>query len=371
MEITEKDFCEGFETQGARLITLRNRNGCRAAFTNYGARWAGMSLDGSLQDGVSPGATDVVLGFDTLRAYTTAGEKYHGAIVGRVCGRIGGASFELGGRRYRLVSNDVYGKPVKNHLHGGVQAFHNRFWAAETFLTAEGDEAVAFSLCSRDGEEGYPGNLQVTVTYTLRADSDTLVMECRAHTDRPTMVNLTNHAFFNLAGHVAPMNAAQQRMTLAAGRMAECDDELIPTGVLTPVAGTYADFTAGRTLAEAIASGDGQVRADNGFTIAYALDDCRNSTESRVCRFAARLEDPVSGRCLEIFTDRPSVQVYNGYFMDGSDRGHGGVPYFANAGIAIEPQGFPDAPNRPEFPSIAIDPEHPYRQRTEYVFKIR
>lgn len=372
MEITEKDFCEGFEAQGARLITLRNRKGCRATFTNYGARWVGMSLGPSLQDGESPGAAEVVLGFDTLRAYTTAGEKYHGAIVGRVCGRIGGASFELAGRRCRLVSNDVYGKPVKNHLHGGVQAFHNRFWTAETLLTSEGDEAVAFSLCSRDGEEGYPGNLRVTVTYTLRADSDTLVMECRAHTDSPTVVNLTNHAFFNLAGHVPPMSAAQQRMTLAAGRMAECDEELIPTGVLTPVAGTYADFSAGRTPAEAISLGDERVRADNGFTIAYALDDCRNPAESGArCRFAARLEDPVGGRRLEIFTDQPSVQVYNGYFMDGSDRGHGGVPYFANAGIAIEPQGFPDAPNRPEFPSIAIDPAHPYRQRTEYVFEVR
>lgn len=290
-------------------------------------------------------------------------------------GRIGGASFELDGRRCRLVSNDVYGRPVKNHLHGGVQAFHNRFWEAETFRTPEGDEAVAFSLCSRDGEEGYPGNLQVKVTYTLRSDSDTLVMECRADTDRPTVVNLTNHAFFNLAGHTAPMNAAQQRMTLAAGRMAECDEELIPTGALTPVAGTYADFTAGRTLDEAIAAGDERVRADNGFTIAYALDGFRDGAESadgeRRCRFAARLEDAASGRLLEIFTDQPSVQVYNGYFMDGSDRGHGGVPYFASAGIAIEPQGFPDAPNRPEFPSIAVDPEHPYRQRTEYVFGMR
>lgn len=405
MEITEKDFCEGFEAQGACLVTLRNRKGCRACFTNYGARWVGMSLGGSQQGGASQDGSsqegalsgesplcgeplsgsswdagaaepaEVVLGFDTLRAYMEAGEKYHGAIVGRVCGRIGGASFELGGRRYRLVSNDVYGRPVKNHLHGGVQAFHNRFWETETFRTPEGDEAVAFSLCSRDGEEGYPGNLRVRVTYTLRSDSDTLVMECRADTDRPTVVNLTNHAFFNLAGHTAPMNAAQQRLTLAPGRMAECDEELIPTGVLTPVAGTYADFTAGRTLAEAIAAGDERVRADNGFTIAYALDGFRagadRADDEGRCRFAARLEDAASGRSLEIFTDQPSVQVYNGYFMDGSDCGHGGVPYFANAGIAIEPQGFPDAPNRPEFPSIAVDPEHSYRQRTEYVFKMR
>lgn len=382
------------------MITLRNRSGCRADFTNYGARWVGMSLggasaggmspDGVSADGMSPdgvsagemsrdgrsaGTAQVVLGFDTLRAYMEAGEKYHGAIVGRVCGRIGGASFELDGRRYRLVSNDVYGKPVKNHLHGGIQAFHNRFWQAETFVTAEGDEAVAFSLCSRDGDEGYPGNLRVRVTYTLRAESDTLVMECRAVTDTPTVVNLTNHAFFNLAGHAMPMNVAQQRMTLAARRMAECGEELIPTGVLTPVVGTYADFTQGRTLAEAISAGNDRVKADNGFTIAYALDDSRNRAESpdggEECRFAARLEDPVSGRALEICTDQPSVQVYNGYFMDGSDRGHGGVPYFANAGVAIEPQGFPDAPNRPEFPAVRVDPERSYRQRTEYVFKTR
>lgn len=373
MEITEKDFCEGFEAQEARLVTLRNRTGCRARFTNYGARWVGMSLAGSFRDGEPAAPAEVVLGFDTLRAYTEAGEQYHGAIVGRVCGRIGGASFELNGRRYRLVSNDVYGRPVKNHLHGGVRAFHNRFWETELFRTAEGDEAVAFTLCSHDGDEGYPGNLRVRVTYALRSDSDTLVMECRADTDRPTVVNLTNHAFFNLAGHAAPMDASRLRLTLAASRMAECDDELIPTGVLTPVAGTYADFMSGRTLAESIALGDDRVRADNGFTIAFALDAFPGRTnpacggEER-CPFAARLEDAASGRSLELFTDQPSVQVYNGYFMDGSDRGHGGVPYFANAGVAIEPQGFPDAPNRPEFPSVAVDPAHPYRSRTEYVF---
>lgn len=364
--ISENDFCRGFEAEGACLITLGNRTDCRARFTNYGARWVGMSL----RDATCDEPVETVLGFDTLREYVQAGERYHGAIVGRVCGRIGGASFDLEGSRFRLVSNDVYGKPVKNHLHGGIRAFHNRFWEWQVFRTLEGDEAVVFSLDSRDGEEGYPGNLRVSVTYTLRADSDTLVMECRADTDRPTVVNLTNHAFFNPAGHCASMSAAQQRLTLAAGRMAECDEELIPTGVLCPVAGTYADFTRGRTLAEAISLADERVRRDNGFTIAYALDGFSDAKDAQ-CRFAARLEDPASGRSLEIFTDQPSMQVYNGYFMDGSDRGHGGTPYFASAGIALEPQGFPDAPNRPEFPSVAIDAEHPYRHRTEYLFKTR
>lgn len=357
----ELEFCAGFESAGACLITLRNRLGSQAAFTNYGARWVDMALADP-----SGNPLRTVLGFDTLQAYLDAGEKYHGAIVGRVCGRMKSAAFTLDGLTCRLAANDAYGEPVKNHLHGGLQAFHNRFWNAGFRRTPDGSDCAVFSLFSPDGDEGYPGNLQVTVTYTLLHDSDTVVMECRAYSDRPTVVNLTNHAFFNPAGHGNAMCVADHRLTLAADRMVACDDCLIPTGRLTPLAGTYADFSRGQTLADAIAAGDARVRSDGGFTIAYVLND--ETPQTRPCRFAARLEDPGSGRYLELFTDRPSLQLYNGYFMDGSDIGHDGVPYYAGSGVALEPQDFPDAPNHPEFPSITVTPEHLYRQHTEYVF---
>lgn len=362
--MNESIFLHGFEDTDARLITLRNGLGSTASFTNYGARWVDMTLANP-----EGNAVQVVLGFDTLKGYMEAGEKYHGAIVGRVCGRMKGAAFSLGGHTYALAANDAFGEPVKNHLHGGILAFHNQFWNAGKFLTPNGDEAVRFSLFSPDGEEGYPGNLEVTVTYTLLKDADTVVLECRAATDRPTVVNLTNHAFFNLAGHNVGMSVARQRLTLASDRLIACDDQLIPTGELARTTGTFADFSNGQTLAESIAAGNEQVRKDGGYTLAYALGS--EGQASKNPHFAARLEDPESGRSLELFTDRPSLQLYNGYFMDGSDRGHHDTPYFASAGLALEPQDFPDAPNHPHFPSIEITPEHPYRQITEYRFGIR
>lgn len=361
--MNESVFLLGSEYAEIQLITLRNRLGTEATFTNYGARWVDMSL--AAPDG---NAMQVVLGFDTLQGYMDAGEKYHGAMVGRVCGRMKGASFSLKGHTYPLAANDAFGEPVKNHLHGGLHAFHNRFWNVEKFRTPN-DDAVRFSLFSPDGEEGYPGNLEVTVTYTLLQDSDTVVLECHASTDRPTVVNLTNHTFFNLAGHCLGMSVARQRLMLATDRMIVCDDQLLPTGEVVRASGTFADFSSGKTLGESIAAGNKQVRNDGGYTLAYALGS--EEWASKSPRFAARLEDPESGRYLELFTDRPSLQLYNGYFMDGSDRGHHDTPYFAGAGLALEPQDFPDAPHHPHFPSIEITPECPYRQITEYRFGIR
>lgn len=362
--MNESIFLLGSEYPEIQLITLRNRLGTEASFTNYGARWVDMSL--AAPDG---NAVQVVLGFDTLQGYVDAGEKYHGAMVGRVCGRMKGASFSLGGHTYPLAANDAFGEPVRNHLHGGLHAFHNRFWDVEKFRTPNGDEAVRFSLFSPDGEEGYPGNLEVTVTYTLLQDSDTVVLEGLASTDRPTVVNLTNHTFFNLAGHNVGMSVARQRLTLASDRLIVCDDQLLPTGEVIRASGTFADFSSGKTLEESIAAGNEQVRNDGGYTLAYALGS--EEWPSKNPRFAARLEDPEGGRYLELFTDRPSLQLYNGYFMDGSDRGHHDTPYFAGAGLALEPQDFPDAPHHPHFPSIEITPERPYRQITEYRFGTR
>ena len=317
-------------TSSAELVTLKNRNGLVAQFTNYGARWVSMwTPDRNGRMG------DIVLGFDTLDGYLTAGEQYHGAIVGRVCGRINNARFTLEGQEFLLASNDAYGKPVRNHLHGGMAAFHNRFWKSRLFVTSPGEEAVEFTTCSPNGEEGYPGNLEVKVTYLLK-DNNTLRMECEATTDRLTPVNLTNHAFFNLQssfGITDKKNVLSHNLTLNASAIIECDNELIPTGRLLSVNDTLLDFRLPHTI-------------------------------------ASSLSDEISGRKMDIYTNQQSVQVYNGYFMDGTDIGKRDTPYYASAGIAIETQGYPDAPNQPSFPSILIDKTEKYRHVAEYQFGV-
>lgn len=361
--LSASTFSGGSPASSAELVTLKNRNGLVARFTNYGARWVSMwtpDRNGKL--------SDIILGFDTIDGYLTAGERYHGAIVGRVCGRISNACFNIGGQAYTLASNDAYGTPVRNHLHGGIDAFHNRYWKSRTYITPSGEEAVEFTNNSQHGEEGYPGNLQVKVTYLLRADN-TLRMECEATTDQPTPVNLTNHAFFNLQSSSGPAerkNVLSHHLTLNASAIIECDCELIPTGRLLPVDGTSLDFRSPHTIASSLAEEHSQIQKGKGFSLAYALDT-EESGEGELS-FAARLSDDLSGRMLEIYTNQPSVQVYNGYFMDGTDIGKDKIPYYASAGIAIETQGYPDAPNQPTFPSILIDEAKKYRHITEYCF---
>lgn len=364
MEVLSASAFTGGNSPLSGLVTLRNGNGLVAQFTNYGARWVSMwtpDRDGRMGD--------ILLGFDTLGSYQTAGERYHGAIVGRVCGRISNARFTLGEQEYLLASNDVYGEPVHNHLHGGMDAFHNCFWEYRTFLTPLGEEAVEFTKSSHNGEEGYPGNLKVKVTYLLQADN-ILRMECQAVTDRMTPVNLTNHAFFNLcssSNDSGNKNISSHSLTLNASSIIECDSQLIPTGRLLPVGGTSLDFRSPRTIASSIEQEHPQIQKGKGYSLAYALDEQQPST----LHFAARLSDESSGRNLEIFTNQPSLQVYNGYFMDGTDIGKNATPYYAGAGIALETQGYPDALHQPSFPSILIDSSHPYSHITEYRFLTR
>ena len=340
-----------------QLITLKNRNGLTARFTNYGARWVGMWVPDR-----SGRFADVVLGFDTLGGYCTAEEQYHGAMVGRVCGRIGNARFSLGTDEYRLAANDVYGKPVPNHLHGGISAFHNRFWKGRAEVNSAGEESAVFTCYSKEGEEGYPGNLTVKVSYMLRHDNR-LVMDCEAHTDRLTPVNLTNHAFFNLTGVQSGKNMLSHLLRLDSSRIIACDEELVPTGHFIPVEDTFLDFRTSRPVADALQSGLFQISENRGFSLAFALDKKENG------RFpAAELSELNSGRKLTIYTDQPSLQVYTGYFMNGNDRGKGETPYYAGAGIALETQGYPDAVNHPEFPSVLLAPDGIYRHHTEYRF---
>lgn len=306
---------------------------------------------------------DVLLGFDTFDGYRSAAEKYHGAIVGRVCGRMAGASFTLQGKKYRLAANDVYGKPVPNHLHGGVHAFHNRFWKGSFTVNAAGEESAVFTCLSADGEEGYPGNLNVKVTYTLR-HTNVLSLVCEAVCDRATPLNLTNHAFFNLNGARPGETMLSHTLRLAASRLVECDGELLPTGRLIPLKDTLLDLRSSRELSQTMKSPLFGISENKGFSLAFALDK-----EPGKLSEVAELRAEESGRRLVMYTNQPSMQVYTGYFMDGTDVGKGGVPYGASAGIALETQGFPDAMHHPDFPSVVLDPGEIYRHVTEYRFE--
>lgn len=341
------------------FIRIGNGLGSEAVFTSYGARWVDLVIIDESGEKVRP-----VLGFDNLPDYEKAGERYHGAMVGRVCGRISGASFSLDGQLYPLERNDSYGHPCPNHLHGGVKAFHNREWEVRKFITDEGDEAVEFFLFSRDGENGYPGNVKVRVTYTLLRHRNVVRIVCAAEVDRKTPLSLTNHTFFNLNGHSEGMDASSHILSMEPAGLVECDADLVPTGLIERCSGQWFDFVSRPvSFSEAIARAPEQVRKDGGFSLAYALDGCDGSL-----RRAATLTDPSSGRKLQVFTDQPSIQVYTAYFMDGKDLGHLGYRYNRTAGIALETQGYPDAVNHPEFPSIFVSPEHPYKSVTEYRF---
>lgn len=356
MKLLQKtDFCSTSLHSQVELVTLRNRNGLVAQFTNQGARWISMWTP---DKSGNPG--DILLGFDTLSGYCEAGEKYHGAIIGRVCGRMNRARFTLNGIEYQLASNDSYGSPVLNHLHGGFSGFHTRLWNTEIHKDAEGNEAITFSYFSPDGEEGYPANLMTLVTYVL-TNTDILRIDYDVTADRSTPVNLTNHAFFNLSADPG-QSILNQTLQLQASAIIECDEELIPTGRLLTCDDKAIFFRQPHPIRHALWEKHSQVKYGIGFSTAYALKGERQMS------LAARLEDEASGRVMEVFTDLPSLQVYTAYFMDGTDRGKNRIPLHASAGIALETQGFPDAPNQPDFPSIFVSPEKPYTSRTEYKF---
>lgn len=335
------------------FITLSNGNGLTASFASYGARWTSMCVPDNKGH-----LADVLLGFDTIDDYKYAFEQYHGAVVGRVCGRIRNAVFNLNGERHELAANDVYGKPVRNHLHGGIEGFHRKAWNAKRLMTEKGDEGVIFTLFSPDGEEGYPGNLSVSVTYVLRADN-ALEMIFEGVTDAPTHVNLTNHAFFNLTGDFAK-TVSGHLLRLDDCSLIECDENLLPIGRMIDLQNDSLGFHGDMSIGEAIARSRLLSVNDGGISQAYAFNE---GTEHSIYLF-----DPVSGRNLRIVTDCPSVQVYNAYLMDGSDKGKGGVALNRFSGIALEPQGFPDAPNNPQFPTTLLLPGEVMRVKNTYFF---
>jgi aldose 1-epimerase len=291
---------------------------------------------------------DVVLGFNTLPEYL-AGHPFFGALVGRYGNRIAGARFTLNGREYRLAANDG-----ANHLHGGLAGFDKKLWEAEP-IRDEREVGVKLTYLSPDGEEGYPGNLAATVTYRLNGQNE-LSVHYEATTDRPTVVNLTQHTYFNLAGEGSG-TILEHEMMIQADRVTAVGPDLIPTGELRPVAGTALDFRTPKAIGAEIAQVPG------GYDHNYVLNK-----DGREPSLAARVREPHSGRVLEVFTTEPGMQFYSANFLDGSLKGKAGAAYGEHSGFCLETQHFPDSPNQPAFPSTVLNPGETYRHLTIFKF---
>ncbi|MFC0203986.1 aldose epimerase family protein [Novosphingobium soli] len=326
-------------------VTLKAANGVSATVLTYGATlWKLYAPD---RDGQ---VADVLLAYDDLAGFEKR-PNFWGATIGRYGNRIAGGKFTLDGKTYTLPQND-HGQS----LHGGGKGFDVQNWKLESIKSGKVATAV-FSLVSPDGDAGYPGTVKAKVTYSLD-ESGNLQIAFDATTDKPTVLNLTNHAIFNMAGEGSDRDATTNVLTIPASRYTPVDATLIPTGELRAVDGTPFDFRKGKPVVQGIRDGkDQQIVYGRGFDHNFALDKGVTKTPE----LAARLEDPVSGRVLELLTTEPGVQFYSGNFLDGTFIGKQGHLYRMGDGIALEPQKFPDAPNHANFPSTRVDPGKPYR----------
>jgi aldose 1-epimerase len=331
------------------VFTLKNAQGAEVQITNYGARVISIKVpdrDGRLGD--------VVLGFDALASYQSP-NPYFGGIVGRYANRIAKGRFSIGGISYRLATNDR-----SNHLHGGVKGFDNVVWAARLDSPTQLD----LTYESPDGDEGYPGTLITKTRYSLTEDNG-LEIELRATTDKPTVVNLANHSYFNLTGD-GTKRILDHEIQINADRFTPTDAESIPTGELAPVAGTPFDFRNLTPIGARIAEKDQQLVYGFGYDHNWVL----NKTNPTELFLAAKVVDPLSGRQLEVLTTEPGLQFYSGNLLDGSVTGKGGVRYGKYAGICLETQHFPDSPNQPSFPSTEVTPSQEYYHRVVYRFSV-
>jgi aldose 1-epimerase len=301
---------------------------------------------------------DVVLGHDSLQRYIDH-SPYFGAIVGRYGNRIANGRFALDGVTYQLARNDG-----EQHLHGGVRGFDKTIWSAAAG-TRDGDASVTFSLLSPDGDEGYPGALEAVVTYTLTARGE-LAVDYQARTDRPTVVNLTQHSYFDLsAGRSASI--LDHELTIHGDAYVPVGATLIPTGELAPVEGTPFDFRSPMRIGGRIGEPHDQLRHAGGYDHTYVL---RRAGGNRSLAHAARVAEPVSGRTLDLYTTEPGMQLYSGNFLDGTIRGKEGRVYRHRGGFCLETQHYPDSPNQPAFPSTVLRPGEEFRSRTVFAFGV-
>ncbi len=331
------------------LYVLANKTGMEVAITSYG----GVVVSVKVPDRKGRLA-DVVLGHDTGEEYLND-PSHFGGIIGRYGNRIAQGKFSLNGRTYSLARNNG-----PNHLHGGVKGFDKVVWQAGEISSAEGP-AVELRYLSKDGEEGYPGNLSVRVVYTL-TDQNELKIDYQATTDQDTVVNLTNHSYFNLAGEGSG-DILSHQLRINADRFTPVDGGLIPTGELRSVQGTPFDFSKLTPIGARIEQADEQLKTGRGYDHNFVLNG-----GGKTLALAAEVFEPSSGRLMEVWTTEPGVQFYTGNFLDGRVRGKSGKPYQRRTGFCLETQHFPDSPNQPAFPSTALKAGAQYRTTTIYRF---
>ena len=331
------------------LITLTNASGMSVSVTSYGAIITSIKVPDRAGE-----LADVALGYDTLDEYVKD-TSHFGALIGRYANRIAKAQFALDGKTYKLARNDG-----PNSLHGGVQGFDKFVWKAEPFERPT-EVGVVFTRTSPDGEEGFPGNLAVQATYTLTNDNE-LALELNATTDKPTVVNLTQHTYFNLAGEGSG-NVLNHELTVDANRYTPVDDKLIPTGELARVAGTPFDFRTRTAIGARIGLDNAQLKLGNGYDHNFVLN-----REGNDLVLAARVKEAKSGRILEVHTTEPGVQFYTANHLDGTIKGKAGHAYAKHDAFCLETQHFPDSPNQSSFPTTRLDPGQTYQSRTVFAF---
>jgi len=349
MDIKKQAFGKTGDGEQVDLFTLTNAGAMEVKITTYGA--AIVSL---LVPDRSGTPADVVLGYDMLEDYI-AGGSYFGCIAGRYANRIAGGKFTLHGRQYRLAANET-----GNHLHGGLRGFDKVVWQAREFEDDTGTGLI-LSYLSPDGEEGYPGNLACTVSYILGTANE-LKIDYRAVADAPTIVNLTSHAYFNLAG-AGTGDILNHELMINADRFTPVDDRLIPTGEMKSVQGTPFDFTRPTAIGARIDYDDEQLTFGRGYDHNWIL----NQEADGPC-LAARAFERNTGRILEVYTTQPGLQFYSGNFLDGRGTAKAGRVYPHRGGFCLETQHFPNSPNQPDFPSTVLEPGSQYKHTTVYKF---
>ncbi|MEX0585914.1 MAG: aldose epimerase family protein [Pirellulales bacterium] len=345
--VTEKPYGKTRDGQSVTEYTLTNPNGITVKLLNYGA------LVSSIQTPDKNGKPgEITLGFNDFAGWEKNG-PYFGVTTGRYCNRIAKGKFTLDGKEYTLATNNG-----ENHLHGGVTGFNRRLWSGK-MVRADAGAAIEFTYLSKDGEEGYPGNLNTTVVYTLTPNNE-LRIDYKAATDKPTHVNLTNHSYFNLAGRGSG-EVLKHEIMIQGSRYLPVDDGGIPTGELAPVKGTPMDLTKPTAIGEKIKE---VVGGHGGYDHCYVLD----KSAAGKLELAARVHDPKSGRVMEILTTEPGIQFYTGNFLDGTADVAGNKQH---GGFCLETQHYPDSPNQPSFPTTALRPGETFRSTTVHRFSVR
>ena len=347
--ITSTAFGKTTDGRAVEIYTLRNRNGMEARITNYGGII--VSLTAPDRDGKF---ADVVVGYDRLDDYLK-GASYFGALIGRYANRIGGAKFALNGRTYTLAPNNG-----SNSLHGGIKGFDKVVWDAKVVKLVKGP-ALELAYLSKDGEEGFPGNLKVKVAYCLTNENE-LRMDCTATTDAPTVCNLTGHSYFNLAGKG---DVLAHEVCLNASRFTPANAGLIPTGELKLVDGTPFDFSKSTAIGARIQADDPQLKFARGYDQNFVIDKPPGQLGLH-----GRVYEPASGRVMEVWSTEPGVQLYTSNHFDGSIIGKGGQAHPRYGALCLEPQHFPDSPNKSGFPPVSLQPGQTYHNTIIYKFSV-